>query len=120
MNGSTTDAQTRALDFVSRAASYVLFMTIPLLAWVSSAVEFSNESLRPAAMACLTMSAVFGVAALAFIPRVQEARRPGQSNFDVAVGFWLFGRRSARLATVLLPQQVLLLAGLILYVLGMV
>ena len=50
----------------------------------------------------------------------RSARRPGQSNFDVEVGFRLFGGRSARLATVLLPQQVLLLAGLILYVVGMV
>jgi hypothetical protein len=43
-------------------------------------VEFSNDGLRVASMACLTLSVIFGVATLALIPLVQEARRPGQSN----------------------------------------
>jgi len=120
MDGQSADAQTKALEFVSRANSHVLLVTVALLAWVASGVEFSAESLRLAAMACLTLSAVFGVATLALVPLVQEARRPGQSNFDVEVRFLLFGRRSARLKAVLLPQHLLLLAGLILYVIGMV
>lgn len=120
MNGQTTDAQTKALEFVSSANSYVLLATIALLAWVASGVEFSAEALRLAAMACLTISIIFGVAALALIPLVQEARRPGQSNFDVAVQFSLFGRRRSGLKAVLLPQHLLLLAGIILYVAGMI
>lgn len=120
MNGQPADGQTQALEFVSRASSYILVVTIALLAWVASGVEFSAEVLRLAAMACLTMSVVFGVATLALIPLVQEARRPGQSNFDVEVQFSLFGQRRSRLKAVLLPQHVLLLAGLILYVLGMI
>jgi|SRR5271154_1178002 len=114
------DAQTKALEFVSTANSYALLATIALLAWVSSGVEFTNEALRLTAMACLTLSAVFGVGTLVLIPLVQEARRPGQSNFDVDARFWLIGRRSARLKTTLLPQYVLLIAGLIIYVAGMV
>jgi hypothetical protein len=98
----------------------VLLATIALLAWVASGVEFSNDRLRLAAMACLTMSVVFGIGTLALIPLVQEARRPGQSNFDVDARFALFGRRSSRLKAMLLPQYLLLLAGLILYVVGMV
>ena len=94
--------------------------TIALLAWVASGVEFSNDGLRVASMACLTLSVVFGIATLALIPLVQEARRPGQSNFDVEGRFMLFGRRGARLKSVLLPQYLLLLAGLVLYVVGMV
>ena len=94
--------------------------TIALIAWVASGVEFSNEGLRVASMACLTLSAVFGIATLALIPLVQEARRPGQSNFEVEARFLLFGRRSARLKAALLPQYLLLLAGLILYVIGMI
>jgi hypothetical protein len=43
-------------------------------------VEFSNDGLRVASMASLTLSAIFGVATFAFIPLVQEARLPGQSN----------------------------------------
>ena len=120
MNGPGTDPQTKALEFVSNANSYVLLATIALLAWVASGVEFSAEALRLAAMACLTMSVVFGVATLALIPLVQEARRPGQSNFDVAVHFSLFGQRRSRLKAVLLPQHLLLLAGVILYAVGMV
>ncbi len=120
MNGPPTDAQTKALEFVSSANSYVLLATIALLAWVASGVEFSTEALRFAAMACLTVSVAFGIATLALIPLVQETRRPGQSNFDVDVSFSLFGRRSCRLKTVLLPQHLLLLAGLIFYVLGMI
>jgi len=120
MNGSPADAQTKALEFVSSANSYVLLATIALLAWVASGVEFSTEALRLAAMACLTISVVFGIATLALIPLVQEARRPGQSNFDVEAKFSLFGRRSCRLKAVLLPQHLLLLAGLILYVFGMI
>lgn len=120
MNGLPTDAQTKALEFVSSANNFVLLATIALLAWVASGVEFSNEGLRLAAMACLTMSVAFGVATLALVPLVQEARRPGQSNFDVEVRFTLFGPRSSRLKAVLLPQLLLLLAGLILYVLGMI
>jgi hypothetical protein len=43
-------------------------------------VEFSNDGLRVASMACLTLSVIFGVATFALIPLVQEARLPGQSN----------------------------------------
>jgi hypothetical protein len=71
-------------------------------------------------MACLTLSAMFGVATLALIPLVQEARRPGQSNFEVDARFMLLGQRGARLKTALLPQYLFLLAGLVLYVAGMV
>jgi hypothetical protein len=120
MNGIPGDAQTKALEFVNGASTYVLLATIALLAWVASGVEFANDGFRVAAMACLTLSAVFGVATLSLIPLVQEARRPGQSNFDVETHFLLFGSRGARLKTMLLPQYLLLLAGLILYVIGMI
>jgi hypothetical protein len=116
MNGQTTDAQTKALEFVSNANSYLLLATIALLGWVASGVEFSTDALRLAATACLTVSIVFGVATLALIPLVQEARRPGQSNFDVAVRFSPLGR--LRLKAVLLPQHLLLLAGIVLYAVG--
>jgi hypothetical protein len=120
MNGPSGDAQTRALEFISRANNFILLANIALLAWVSSGVEFSAEWLRLTAMACLTLSVVFGIGTLALIPLVQEARRPGQSNFDVDVHFALFGVRRSRLKAVLLPQYLLLLAGLVLYVVGMV
>jgi hypothetical protein len=118
MNGPASDAQTKALDFVSRANNFILLANIALLAWVASGVEFSAEWLRLAAMTCLTLSVAFGIAMLVLIPLVQEARRPGQSNFDVQVQFALIGR--ARLQTALLPQYLFLLAGLILYVVGMI
>ena len=120
MNGSPSDAQAKALEFVNSASSYVLLATIALLGWVASGVEFYNDGLRVASMACLTLSVVFGVATLALIPLVQEARRPGQSNFEVEGRFMLFGRRGARLKSALLPQYLFLLAGLVLYVVGMV
>jgi hypothetical protein len=120
MNGLPSDVQAKALEFINSASSYVLLATIALLAWVASGVEFSNEGLRLTSMACLTLSVVFGVGTLALIPLVQEARRPGQSNFDVEARFRLFGQRSSRLKAMLLPQYVLLLAGVILYVAGMV
>jgi hypothetical protein len=120
MNGPPSDAQAKALEFVNSASSYVLLATIALLAWVASGVEFSNDGLRLASMMCLTLSVVFGVATLALIPLVQEARRPGQSNFDVEARFMLFGHRGARLKSALLPQYLLLLAGIVLYVCGMV
>ncbi len=120
MNDDPSDAQTKALEFVSSASTYVLMATIALTAWVASGVEFSSEGLRVTSMACLTLSVVFGVATLALIPLVQEVRQPGQSNFDVDARFKLFGWRSAHLKAVLFPQYVLLLAGLILYVVGMV
>ena len=63
MNGPSTDTQTRALEFVSSGSTYMLIATIVLLAWVASGVEFPSEGLRIAAIACLTLSAVFGVAA---------------------------------------------------------
>ena len=120
MNGLPTDAPTKALEFVNNASCYALFATIALLAWVSSGVEFADQALRLAAMACLTLSVVFGVATLALIPLVQEMRRPGQSNFDVEARFSLLGQRSSRLKAVMLPQYLLLLAGLIFYVIGMI
>jgi hypothetical protein len=120
MNGIPTDAQTKALEFVSSASNYTLLATIALVAWVSSGVEFTNENLRLFAMACLTLSVVFGIGTMILIPLVQEARRPGQSNFDVDAYFLLFGQRSARLKSVMLPQYLLLLAGIILYVVGMI
>jgi hypothetical protein len=120
MNGPPVDAPTKALEFASNASTYTLIATMALLAWVASGVEFSNDNLRLASTACLTLSIVFGVGTLALIPLVQELRRPGQSNFDVDARFLLFGRRTARLKTTLLPQYVLLLLGVILYVVGMV
>src|ERR1700742_2969190 len=114
------DARTKALEFINSASTYVLIATLALTAWVASGVEFSSEGLRVTSMACLTLSAVFGVATLALIPLVQEARQPGQSNFDVDAYFKLFGRRSSHLKAVLFPQYVLLLVGLVVYVVGMV
>jgi hypothetical protein len=114
------DAQSKALEFVHQASLFTLIITIALLAWVASGVEFSSDGLRFGAMGCLTLSVVFGVGTLTLIPLVHEARRPGQSNFDAAPAFQLFGKRSARLKATLLPQYALLLAGVILYVLGMV
>jgi hypothetical protein len=114
------DAQTKALEFVSSAASYTLLANIALLAWVASGVEFSNETLRLIAMGCLTLSVVFGVGTLALVPLVQEGRRPGQSNFDVDAQFNLFGRRGMRLKTMLLPQYLLLALGVVAYIAGMV
>jgi hypothetical protein len=64
MNAPPSDAQAKALEFVNSASSYVLLATIALLAWVASGVEFSNDGLRLASMACLTLSVVFGVATL--------------------------------------------------------
>jgi hypothetical protein len=116
---AAADPHTKALEFVNQASSFVLIATIALLAWVASGVEFSSDGLRFGAMGCLTLSIVFGVGTLTLIPLIQESRRPGQSNFDVAPSFVLIGRRSARLRTVLLPQYALLLAGIILYVVGM-
>src|ERR1700732_5078007 len=120
MNGIPTDAPTKALEFVNGASTYVLLATIALLAWVASGVVFANDGFRVAAMPTLPLAPVFGVATLSLIPLVTEARRPGQSNFDVETNFLLFGRRGARLKTMLLPQYLLLLAGLILYVIGMI
>jgi hypothetical protein len=120
MNGQTIDPQTKALEFVNQASSYTLIANIALLAWVASGVEFSNETLRVSSMVCLTLAVVFGVCTLSLIPLVQEARRPGQSNFDVEARFLMFGRRSVRLKVTMLPQYGFLLAGLILYVIGMI
>lgn len=120
MNGQTSESQTKALEFISAANSYMLLATIALLAWVASGVEFSTDALRLASMACLTLSVAFGVATLASIPLVQEGRRPGQSNFDVQIQFSQLGIRRLRLQTVWLPQHVFLLSGIILYVIGMV
>jgi hypothetical protein len=118
MNGPSNDAPTKALEFVNFASTYVLIATMALLAWVASGVEFSNDVLRVPALVCLTLSAGFGVATLALVPLIQEARRPGQSNFDVDGRFVLFGRRGLRLKSMLMPQYLLLLVGLVLYVIG--
>jgi hypothetical protein len=120
MNGLPPDAQTKALEFVNQAACFTLVATIALLAWVASGVEFSNQGLRLASMTCLTLSAIYGIGTLALIPLVQEARRPGQSNFDVEARYALFGRRSSRLKAVMMPQYLLLIGGLILFAVGMI
>lgn len=120
MNGPPTDAQTKALEFLNSASTYLLIAAMVLLAWVASAVEFATQGFRFASMGSLALSAVFGVATLALIPLIQEARRPGQSNFAVQAPFILFGRRTARLKAVIWPQYLFLLAGIILYVLGMI
>jgi len=120
MNGSPGEAQTKALEFVASASIFTLLATIALVAWVSSGVEFADQGIRLCSMACLTLSVVCGVGTLVLIPLVQEGRRPGQSNFDVDARFWLLGQRSSRLRSTMLPQYLLLLAGLILYVVGMI
>jgi hypothetical protein len=120
MNGPPIDQQGKALEFISQANSFTLIANIALLAWVASGVEFSNETLRICSMVCLTLAVVFGVGTLLLIPLVQEARRPGQSNFDVEARFLMLGRRSVRLKATVLPQYAFLLIGLILYVVGMI
>ena len=120
MNASPADVQTKALDFISNAATFSLIATMALLAWVASGVEFASQGLRLAAMASLTVSVSFGVGTLALVPLIQEARRPGQSNFDVDARFRLFGPRSTRLKTTLLPQYAFLVAGTVLYIIGMI
>jgi hypothetical protein len=120
MNGQPADAAAKALEFFKDASVCALLATIALLAWVSSGVEFTSEPLRLTAMACLTLSVAFGLATLALIPLVQEARRPGQSNFAVDARFDLFGPRAYRLKTVALPQHFFMLAGIVLYVIGMI
>jgi hypothetical protein len=120
MNGQPSDAQAKALEFVHQAACLVLLATIALLAWVASGVEFSNQGLRVAAMTCLIMSIIYGIATLALVPLVQETRRPGQSNFDVEARYALFGRRSSRLKSVMMPQYLLLITGLVLFAAGMI
>ena len=119
MNGPAGDPD-KALAFLNSTSTYVLIATLALLAWVASGVEFSNDGLRVAAITCLTLSIVFGVGTLLLVPLVQEALRPGQSVFDVEARFALFGRRGARLKALMLPQYVLLLAGIIVYVIGMI
>jgi hypothetical protein len=120
MNGVPPDAQTKALEFVAQGCIFTLVVTVALLAWVASGVDFSNEIPRIGAMLCLTLSVVYGVASLALIPLVQEGRRPGQSNFEVDARYVLFGRRSLRLKSVLLPQYVSLLLGIGFYIAGMI
>jgi len=120
MNGLPPDVQTKALEFISQGCIFTLVVTIALLAWVASGVDFSNEIPRVGAMLCLTLSAAYGVAALAIIPLVQEGRRPGQSNFEIDARYSLFGRRSLRLKSVLMPQYVLLLFGIGFYIAGMI
>ncbi len=114
------DPQTKALEFVSSASIFTLIANIALLAWVASGVEFTNETLRLVAMGCLTLSVVFGVGTLVLVPLVQEGRRQGQSNFDVDAQFNLLGRRSMRLKTLMLPQYLLLIVGVVAYIVGMV
>jgi hypothetical protein len=120
MNGVPPDVHAKALEFVHQGCIFILVVTVALLAWVSSGVDFANEIPRFGAMFCLTLSVVYGVASLALIPLVQEARRPGQSNFEADARYSLFGRRSLRLKSVLLPQYVLLVVGVIFYIAGMI
>lgn len=120
MNGVPPDVHTKALEFVNQACIVTLIATIALLAWIASGVDFANQGLRVATMACLLISIVYGVASLTLIPLIQEARRPGQSNFEAQGRYSLFGRRTSRLKSVLMPQYVLLIVGLVLYVAGMI
>lgn len=120
MNGVPPDAQTKALEFIAHGCIFILIATIALLAWVASGVDFGNEIPRIGAMLCLALSVVYGVASLTLIPLVQESRRPGQSNFEVAARYFLFGRRTLRLKSVLMPQYILLLLGIGFYIAGMI
>jgi hypothetical protein len=116
MSGPPSDQSTKALEFVNSANTYLLLATLALLAWVASGVEFSNDQLRIPALACLTLSVAFGLATLSLVPFVQEARRPGQSNFDVEARLLLLGR--VRLKAMVVPQYLLLLVGIVLYAFG--
>src|ERR1700692_119475 len=120
MNGLPTGPQSKALEFVNNTSTYALLVTLALLAWVASGVEFANDSFRLVSMLSLALSVVFGIATLALISLVQETSRAGQSNFDVEPQVFFFGRRSLRQKTTLLPQYAFMLLGIILYPGGMV
>jgi hypothetical protein len=50
MNGPPTDAQTKALEFVNSASTYLLIATMALLAWQATEVELTTPGFRFASM----------------------------------------------------------------------
>jgi hypothetical protein len=113
----------RAVEYFNNSNNYLVMISIVALGWVVEHPTGVHESLKNAIVLCMGLSTVFGLFTMGLLPLVAETLTgTTQSIYDVKGQFRTFvlgGREhSLPLKAVCWPQQVLFIAGILLYAVG--
>ena len=113
----------RAVEYFNNSNNYLVVITVIALGWVVEHPAGVHESLKNAIVLCMGLSTVFGLFTMGLLPLVAETLTgTTQSIYDVKGQFRTFvlgGREhSLPLKAVCWPQQVLFIAGILLYAVG--
>ncbi len=113
----------KAVEYFNTSNNYLILITVVALGWVVEHPAGVHESLKDAVVLCMGLSTVFGLFTMGLLPSVAETLTgTTESIYDVRGQFRTFvigGRsHSLPLKAVCWPQQVLFIAGIILYAIG--
>jgi hypothetical protein len=113
----------KAVEYFKDSNNYLLLISVVSLAWVVEHPGAVHESLKDAIVLCMGLSVIFGLFTMGLLPLVAETLTgTTESIYDVRGEFRTFvlgGRsHSLPLKAVCWPQQVLFIAGIMLYAIG--
>ena len=113
----------KAVEYFNNSNNYLIVISVIALGWVVEHPGGAHESLKDAVVLCLGLSTVFGLFTMGLLPLVAETLTgTTESIYDVKGQFRTFvlgGREhSLPLKAVCWPQQVLFIAGVLLYAVG--
>lgn len=113
----------KAVEYFNNSNNYLILISVVALGWVVEHPGGAQGSLKDAIVLCMGLSAVFGLFTMGLLPLVAETLTgTTESIYDVKGQFRTFvlgGREhSLPLKAVCWPQQVLFIAGVLLYAVG--
>jgi len=113
----------KAVECFKDSSNFMLMLSVVALGWVVEHPGGLHEGLRDAVVICMGLSVIFGLFTMGLIPLVAETLTGTTTSiYDVRGEFRTFvlgGRdHSLPLKAVCWPQQVLFIAGILLYVIG--
>lgn len=113
----------KAVEYFNNSNNYLILVSVVALGWVVEHPIGMHETLKDAIVLCMGLSAVFGLFTMGLLPLVAETLTGTTTSiYDVKGEFrsFVFGGRSHSLPlkAVCWPQQVLFIAGILLYAVG--
>ena len=113
----------KAVEYFKDSSNFLLMLSVVALGWVVEHPTSVHDSMKDAIVLCMGLSVVFGLFTMGLIPLVAETLTgTTPSIYDVRGEFRTFvlgGRHhSLPLKAVCWPQQVLFIAGVMLYAVG--
>lgn len=113
----------RAVEYFNNSNNYLVVVSTVALGWVVEHPAGVHETMKDAIVLCMGLSTVFGLFTMGLLPLVAETLTgTTQSIYDVKGQFRTFvlggAEHSLPLKAVCWPQQVLFIAGILLYSVG--